>query len=364
MSRGVALLNDRVRQASRLELYGPGASQGHQVSSRHSTSQAVVHGAFRQTGRHQAARRGRLAASGRGGPDGVACTQRHGSAVIAHPAPGLVEALGQAGIFAYRDDPTAWIDALKSLGAPRPTSACGARLSKSWPGQVLAAAAACALMATRRATAPRRTVRPATAASAQAGLPASPAAGPDGSSTTWPARRAPRARYEGAVKLAKSQSRLQPGRKGPLRARPPQSNPPGGPTTPAPMSLPLLRYAGTPRPALSRCHKRTHRHDPARPRSCPCGGRHFRCEDGDHAHDERSLGSLHLYPAVQLLRQGRKLHGAGGVGLDRASHWSQGLGCEGALSFQPLPVQASCSGGKRWPLTSVLYSWCCPQWHS
>ncbi|MEV5088217.1 glycosyltransferase family 4 protein [Streptomyces griseoincarnatus] len=38
-----------------------------------------------------------------------------GIPVIAHPTPGLVEALGQAGIFAYRDDPTAWIDALNSL---------------------------------------------------------------------------------------------------------------------------------------------------------------------------------------------------------------------------------------------------------
>ncbi len=41
-----------------------------------------------------------------------------GIPVIAHPTPGLVEALGQAGIFAYRDDPTAWIDALNSLRDP------------------------------------------------------------------------------------------------------------------------------------------------------------------------------------------------------------------------------------------------------
>ncbi len=41
-----------------------------------------------------------------------------GIPVIAHPTPGLVEALGQAGIFAYRDDPTAWIDALNSLRNP------------------------------------------------------------------------------------------------------------------------------------------------------------------------------------------------------------------------------------------------------
>ncbi|MER7726968.1 glycosyltransferase family 4 protein [Streptomyces sp. NPDC096323] len=38
-----------------------------------------------------------------------------GIPVIAHPTPGLVEALGEAGIFAYRDDATAWIDALTSL---------------------------------------------------------------------------------------------------------------------------------------------------------------------------------------------------------------------------------------------------------
>lgn len=41
-----------------------------------------------------------------------------GIPVIAHPTPGLVEALGQAGIFAYRDDPNAWIDALDSLRDP------------------------------------------------------------------------------------------------------------------------------------------------------------------------------------------------------------------------------------------------------
>ncbi|MBY8820051.1 glycosyltransferase family 4 protein [Streptomyces cinereoruber subsp. cinereoruber] len=41
-----------------------------------------------------------------------------GIPVIAHPTPGLVEALGEAGVFAYRDDPTAWIDALRSLRDP------------------------------------------------------------------------------------------------------------------------------------------------------------------------------------------------------------------------------------------------------
>ncbi|WP_407699387.1 glycosyltransferase, partial [Streptomyces alkaliphilus] len=38
--------------------------------------------------------------------------------VIAHPTPGLVESLGRAGIFAYRDDPNAWINALASLRDP------------------------------------------------------------------------------------------------------------------------------------------------------------------------------------------------------------------------------------------------------
>ncbi|OQR63570.1 glycosyl transferase [Streptomyces maremycinicus] len=41
-----------------------------------------------------------------------------GIPVIAHPTPGLVESLGEAGIFAYRDDPTAWIDALACLRDP------------------------------------------------------------------------------------------------------------------------------------------------------------------------------------------------------------------------------------------------------
>jgi glycosyltransferase involved in cell wall biosynthesis len=38
-----------------------------------------------------------------------------GIPVIAHPTPGLVESLGRAGIFAYRDDLNAWIHALRSL---------------------------------------------------------------------------------------------------------------------------------------------------------------------------------------------------------------------------------------------------------
>ncbi|MEU6394827.1 glycosyltransferase family 4 protein [Streptomyces sp. NPDC046939] len=42
-----------------------------------------------------------------------------GIPVIAHPTPGLVEALGEAGIFAYRDDLNAWTDALNHLSRPR-----------------------------------------------------------------------------------------------------------------------------------------------------------------------------------------------------------------------------------------------------
>jgi glycosyltransferase involved in cell wall biosynthesis len=41
-----------------------------------------------------------------------------GIPVVAHPTPGLVEALGSAGIFAYRDDINAWIQALRSLRDP------------------------------------------------------------------------------------------------------------------------------------------------------------------------------------------------------------------------------------------------------
>ncbi|MFI0776148.1 glycosyltransferase family 4 protein [Streptomyces sp. NPDC021212] len=41
-----------------------------------------------------------------------------GIPVIAHPTPGLVESLGEAGIFAYRDDLNAWIHALTSLKDP------------------------------------------------------------------------------------------------------------------------------------------------------------------------------------------------------------------------------------------------------
>jgi glycosyltransferase involved in cell wall biosynthesis len=42
-----------------------------------------------------------------------------GIPVIAHPTPGLVESLGDAGIFAYRDDLNAWIYALNSLQDPK-----------------------------------------------------------------------------------------------------------------------------------------------------------------------------------------------------------------------------------------------------
>ncbi|MGK5530679.1 glycosyltransferase family 4 protein [Streptomyces sp. URMC 129] len=42
-----------------------------------------------------------------------------GIPVIAHPTPGLVESLGKAGIFAYRDDLNAWIHALRSLRDPK-----------------------------------------------------------------------------------------------------------------------------------------------------------------------------------------------------------------------------------------------------
>ncbi len=41
-----------------------------------------------------------------------------GIPVIAHPTPGLVESLGNAGIFAYRDDLGAWIHALTALRDP------------------------------------------------------------------------------------------------------------------------------------------------------------------------------------------------------------------------------------------------------
>ncbi|MEW1660108.1 glycosyltransferase family 4 protein [Streptomyces sp. NPDC093707] len=42
-----------------------------------------------------------------------------GIPVIAHPTPGLVESMGEAGIFAYRDDVTAWIHALMALKDPK-----------------------------------------------------------------------------------------------------------------------------------------------------------------------------------------------------------------------------------------------------
>lgn len=55
----------------------------------------------------------------------------------------------------------------------------------------------------------------------------------------------------------------------------------------------------------------------------------------------------------------------GGHRLDGGTAPSSATGCQAELvavfSFQPLPVQPSCSGGNRCPATSVLVSWCCPQ---
>ncbi len=95
-----------------------------------------------------------------------------GIPVIAHPTPGLVEALGQAGIFAYRDDPTAWIDALNSLRdpdtwqrasrralarsdelSPPATSSCGVTPSRNWVRTAPAAVRAGALLTRRSASA-------------------------------------------------------------------------------------------------------------------------------------------------------------------------------------------------------------------
>lgn len=42
-----------------------------------------------------------------------------GIPVIAHPTPGLIESCGSAGIFADRDDPAAWVDAIRSLDDPK-----------------------------------------------------------------------------------------------------------------------------------------------------------------------------------------------------------------------------------------------------
>ncbi|WP_375136593.1 glycosyltransferase family 4 protein [Streptomyces sp. MA5143a] len=50
-----------------------------------------------------------------------------GIPVIAHPTPGLVESLGEAGIFAYRDDVNAWIHALMVLRDPRNWAAASRR---------------------------------------------------------------------------------------------------------------------------------------------------------------------------------------------------------------------------------------------
>ncbi len=41
-----------------------------------------------------------------------------GVPVIAHPCPGLVESLGDAGLFADRDDPAAWVELLDELDDP------------------------------------------------------------------------------------------------------------------------------------------------------------------------------------------------------------------------------------------------------
>lgn len=42
-----------------------------------------------------------------------------GIPVLAHPTPGLVEALGDAGVFCDREDPDAWVDAIEALDDPQ-----------------------------------------------------------------------------------------------------------------------------------------------------------------------------------------------------------------------------------------------------
>jgi glycosyltransferase involved in cell wall biosynthesis len=53
-----------------------------------------------------------------------------GIPVIAHPTPGLVESLGSAGIFAYRDDLNAWTQALNALRDPVNWERASRRASK------------------------------------------------------------------------------------------------------------------------------------------------------------------------------------------------------------------------------------------
>lgn len=50
-----------------------------------------------------------------------------GIPVVAHPTPGLVESLGDAGIFVDRDDTDGWVRALATLALPGPYRAAGRR---------------------------------------------------------------------------------------------------------------------------------------------------------------------------------------------------------------------------------------------
>ncbi|KOX00269.1 hypothetical protein ADL02_03715 [Streptomyces sp. NRRL WC-3723] len=61
--------------------------------------------------------------------------------------------------------------------------------------------------------------------------------------------------------------------------------------------------------------------------------------------------------------QPHQVHGEGAV-LTLFGVGRQGFGCGAAFSFQPPPPHLSCSGGRRYSFTSVLYSWRCSQSHS
>jgi glycosyltransferase involved in cell wall biosynthesis len=64
-----------------------------------------------------------------------------GIPVVAHPTPGLMESLGEAGVFADRDDLDAWEAAVKRLFSPKvypqASKASAARAAELDPGPEL-----------------------------------------------------------------------------------------------------------------------------------------------------------------------------------------------------------------------------------
>ncbi|MFI1769152.1 glycosyltransferase family 4 protein [Streptomyces sp. NPDC020800] len=226
-----------------------------------------------------------------------------GIPVIAHPTPGLVESLGEAGIFAYRDDLNAW--------TPRPDLPAG-------PGQLgpRLPQGQSPLHRTQRRPRPRPLVQ-------RRRIP----------EQDQPPQRRAQARHRHARRRRRDEPQPRRRRRGcgsgkthaPLTTLPSAAGPrlrsPGQRHRPAPQQPLEQRPALAahlacgpvcvpcePREISSICNVRTTRHAPGNPprrfRARQCG----RAPCGDCPGSERTDRSVHPHAALQLFRQRGELH--------------------------------------------------------